>query len=557
MDIKFANNIELKDLPVETDRYALLEAHSRVHAQALDEVPVLGFIGPAAFNSNVIELDMSEAVLRAMSTASDEAYASEMPYQIMSCGIVVDATGPAGRPVKAAVTTRHQDSALAPDLLEVAREAAVKPNTFQIGDVNWGERSAVRFEPLDPNWPLAVNGRIGMDALKNSILTLWPEREMIALRAKALPSPFPEAEQAYFLAFADQDAQGVAEYIDTGGRQRLIDEACLELWSIRRENNESSIDEQKSALDIIAENYTPERRTEVILLLTDRLERSLRLHKDELIAHALELAIREASRSSKFTAVHDVHLEIGRRALASGDIRKARRHLLSAAFGMPKNAECNFWLGEVYRETGRLRRAWSRYFQALLDEQLKPDDPLRFQALERLETLNRDPEFRKDFDMIDAEQYMAGRLADSEFYAETRYRFMRMHKPHHARMAELFVDSSEATGGGMELAFHALEQFFENELVLLSWHLDDPLHSEASRKRIDTYANPSVPMVVIDGTTKFDTVFGDGRKPGIDAARHYPLLREACLPENAPEASTWQIAGEIELDGEQIQLEVS
>jgi hypothetical protein len=276
-----------------------------------------------------------------------------------------------------------------------------------------------------------------------------------------------------------------------------------------------------------------------------------------LVEHALQLAIRESSKAIKQTSIHDVHVRIGRRAFAKGDINLARRHLLSAAFGMPRNAECNFWLGEVYQKTGKLRRAWSRYFQALLDEKLEKEDPLRAQALERLTALNRDPEFRKDFNMIDAEEYMAGRLANSEFHAETRYRFVKNRHPHRARMAELFVDSSRELGGGMELAFQALSEFFDDELVLVSWHLNDPMHSEAAHKRLAFYQKPSAPLVVIDGTTLFNEPLGDGKKPAEDAARHYPLLRDACLPATAPDSTAWKISGGIQADGGRLKVGIS
>ena len=429
VDIDFGNGVELKGIPIQTERYPLLESHTRLHAAALGEVPVVGFIGPAAFSSNVIELDMAKELLRTMGVASDEAQEKEMPYELMSCGIVVKGTGPAGTPVQAVLTTRSQDSVLAPSVLKVARDKGSKPNVLIIDEVDWGERSAIRFEPLDETWPQEVNAVIGTDALVNSTVTLWPKRKMIAIRPGA-SSPFPDQEQQYFLALADRNPDAVAKFIDGNPRRRLLDEACLNLWTIRLEDTKSSLADLKSALDTVAAKYTAERRSEALLNLADTLEQINRDHRDELVEHALQLAVRESSKATKQTAIHDVHVRIGRRAFAKGDLQAARRHLLSAAFGMPRNAECNYWLGEVYQKTGKLRRAWSRYFQALLDESLEKEDPLRAQALERLTELNRDPEFRKTFNMTDAEEYMAGRLADSEFHAETRYRFVRNLHPH-------------------------------------------------------------------------------------------------------------------------------
>jgi hypothetical protein len=119
VDIDFGNGIKLTQIPIETERYPLLEVHTKLHASALNEVPVVGFIGPAAFNSNVIELDMAKELLRMMGIATDEARALEMPYELKTCGIVVKGTGPAGNPVQAVLSTRIHDSALAPSLAQV------------------------------------------------------------------------------------------------------------------------------------------------------------------------------------------------------------------------------------------------------------------------------------------------------------------------------------------------------------------------------------------------------------------------------------------------------
>jgi hypothetical protein len=556
VDIVFPNGIELMGIPIECERYLFLETQTRLHAKDLDEVPLVGFIGPAAFKSNVIELDMAKELLRTMGVATDQAQKLEMPYELMSCGIVVNGTGPAEAPVRAVLTTRSHDTVLAPPMLKLARDRSAKPNTLNIGKVAWGERSAIRFESLDMKWPPDVNAVIGTDALSNATVTLWPKRNRLAIQP-GLTAPFPDLEQQYFLAVADHDADAVMKFIHAGPRRRLLDEACLKHWEILIADDGSSPVDLKSALDTIAAKYSQDRSCETLLDTADKLEKTEREHREELVKHALDLAVLQSSKAVEQTAIHDVHVRIGRRAFAKGDLPLARRHLLSAAFGMPKNAECNFWLGEVYRESGKPLRAWSRYFQAILDEMLLKEDPLRAQALERLTTLNNDPEFRKTFDMPEAEGYMAGRMPASEFHAETRYRFVRDRYPHHARMVELFVDSSGKLGGGMQLAFQALAEFFQNEIVLISWHLDDPMHSEASRKRLATYLEKSAPLCVIDGKPMFDTAHGSGERIAEDAAIHYPPLRDACLSETAHVPSGWEIKGNLHADRDRLKLGVS
>lgn len=556
VDIEFKNGVRLKGIPLETERYRLLEDHTRLYAKELDEVPVVGFLGLPAFQNNVVELDMGRELLRTMGMASDEARAEEMPYEAKRCGIVVQGAGPAGAPVQAALTTRSHDSVLAPDLLKTAREKGAKPNVLEVGKVSFGDRSAIRFEPLESHWPESVNAVIGADALKSCTVTVWPKRRKIALRPQPT-TPFPVEEQEYFLALADRNAEGVIKFMEGAPRRRLLDDACLSLWSIRLEDPRSTPAALKDALGVIADRYRPERRSETLLEIVDKLERSRHGNREELIEHGLKLAIRESGKAVEQTAIHDVHVRIGRRAFAKGDLKQARRHLLSAAFGMPKEAECNYWLGEVYRQSGRLRRAWSRYFQAILDERLKEEDPIRQLSYRRLAELNRDPEFRKTFNMVVAEQYLAGRLADSEFHAKTRYRFLKGAFPNHVRIVEFFIDSSKPDTGGMELAFQALDEFFQGDVALVAYHLNDPMHTEASKNRLAFYEKESAPLAVFDGKPVLETAIGDGKKPAEDAAENYPQFRNVCLPETAVEESDWQIGGDIARADSLLKMDLS
>ena len=556
LDIEFKDGVKLMKIPLDTERYPMLETHTRLYAQELDEAPVVGFIGPAAFKSNVIELDMSKGLLRTMGLASDSARAAEVPYEALACGFVVGGTGPGGVPLRAVISTQRNDLALSPAVLAMAKEKGFKSNEIKLAEVSWGERSAIRFEPLAETWPETVNAVIGAEALASCTVTIWPKRNTIAFETTADPD-FPEAEQQYFFALADRNSEAVLKFIESNPRRRLLDEACLNLWIIKLDDPSSTLAELKGALETIAGHYAAGRRSETLLNLTDTLEATNHVQREELVETALQLAIREAGGAVEQTAIHDVHVRIGRRAFAKGDLQQARRHLLSAAFGMPRNAECNYWMGEVYRETGKLRRAWSRYCQALLDEKLEDEDPVRALALTRIGELNRDPDFRKEFDMITAEEYMSGRLESSEFHAETRYRFQKDRNPHHVRMVEFFVNSSDEFGGGMELAFQALDEFFEGEVVLVSYHLDDPMHSEAARKRLDFYNKKSPPLAVFDGKPMFDEALGKGEVPSEDAAIHYPLLRDACLTESAPEASAWTVDGVLGGEGDRLKLGVS
>jgi hypothetical protein len=544
-DIEFAGGVQWLGIPVRVEKVPQLSALTMQYANELKEVPIIGKVGPLAINSNVIELDLHSQLLRAMGIASEAANAAEMPYEITPQGLVFNGVGPGDKPLKAVLATRTEDLILDASFLPAARSAGTRPNVLQVGKVLFGDLAAIRFKNLRDEWSESVNAVIGAEALQNCAVTLWPKRKMIAFVAHPAP-PFPDAEQAYFFALADQDAEGVAKFISSNPRRRLMNEACLELWAMRLADPKSTLDALKAALDTVVTHYQADRRSAALVQVADDFEKSSHPNREELAVYALQLAVKESGSAIQSTAAHEAHLRLGQRAISRGDLTLARRYLLSAAFGMPKDGKCNFWLGELYGQSGALRRAWSRYFQTTLDMKLnKPtgEDPIRVQAKERLDTLNADPEFRKIFDMITAEEYMAGRLADAEFHANSRYRFVKSRHPGHVKLVEFFVNSSDKSTGGMELAFQALDEFFEGDVALLAYHLDDSMHSPAARDRLNYYKKNSSPFAIFDGKPVLDAVAPGGETIAENAAVNYVAFQDASLRKTADSNSAWEFDG--------------
>ncbi len=563
VNVEFKNGFKIKNIPLESDKYSLLVDHTKIFASKLKEVPVIGFIGPKAFSNNVLELDVAKGLLRIMGIASDDARKTEIPYSLMSCGLVVDGKGPGGSALRVNLSNIIQDSLIAPYILREAKKNKTIPNTLIVGQevtnknpINWANRSAIRFEDTDNTWPISVNAIIGADALSKAIVTIWPKRNKISVRPSTA-SKTPPNEQKYFFALANKNTDQIKKFISSTPRRRLLDDACLRLLDIHTNNTESSTEQIKDALNIIAKHFRPERCSEQLLDIADNLETIQLKNRNALIQHTLNLAIRESTKAVQQTTVHEVHLRIGRRAFSSGDLKIARRHLLSAAFGMPHEAECNFWLGEYYKETGKLRRAWSRYFQVLLDDSIEPDDPTRIEALNRINTLNSNPEFRKTFNMVEAEEYMAGRLEAAEFHAESRYRFMKKNYPNHVHMVELFIDPTNPDSGGMELAFQAIDEFFKGKVMLAAYHIKGPLATKAAAKRLAFYSKKVAPLIAIDGKPMFDTFLGEGERPAEDAALHYPEIRNATIQKENIESTDWKLTGNLKNNNDNISLEIS
>ena len=250
-------------------------------------------------------------------------------------------------------------------------------------------------------------------------------------------------------------------------------------------------------------------------------------------------------------AAHGVHVRLGKLAFNNGDIKQARRHLLSAAFGMPKDAECNFWLGEVYRKMDKPIRAWSRYFQAMLDPKVSAE--VLAASMERLDEMNRDPAFRETFNMVIAEQYMAGRLEDFEFHAPSRHSLVKDEFPGRVKLVELFTNATDPANGGMQLAFQALDEYFEGDLALIEYHLNDPMHSEVAAGSPEILCEPTPAA----GRFRWDCRCARGcpagrkrwRKTRADISRHFAM--RASSRKVAPE-SGWTLDAKMSQDGTKV-----
>ena len=114
--------------------------------------------------------------------------------------------------------------------------------------------------------------------------------------------------------------------------------------------------------------------------------------------------------------------------------------------------------------------------------------------------------------MVVAEQYMAGRLEDAEFHAPSRYTLAKNKFPGHVKLVEFFTNATKPETGGMQLAFQALDEYFEGAVALIGYHLDDPMHSEAAASRLKYYRGAWAPLAVFDGKSVLSLEFFRGRE---------------------------------------------
>jgi hypothetical protein len=215
---------------------------------------------------------------------------------------------------------------------------------------------------------------------------------------------------------------------------------------------------------------------------------------------------------------------------------------------MPRDPMVNLWMGELYEQSGKLTRSWSRYVQAAISD----DAPS--EALVGLDRLNRNPLFRASFTMTDAEQLLEGRIL--EFHPADR------HRPDGGaasapgvRLVELFTCVDHAETVAPELAFGGLRDYFEHsDVAFVEYHLAvpeaDPLASEVSASRAEFYELRGTPAACFNGGS-LKTEGGNSD----DVEAIFSAYKSVCLqPQSA--AGPWRLDGRVSVARESITGEL-
>ena len=92
----------------------------------------------------------------------------------------------------------------------------------------------------------------------------------------------------------------------------------------------------------------------------------------DFVIAAGELGIESGRKDRYPNAVHEIHSKMGDVLLEKQEGRRAWKHLLSAAFGLPEDGMVNLNLGRYYEQEGRYKRAFSRYVQACIKPESGP-----------------------------------------------------------------------------------------------------------------------------------------------------------------------------------------
>jgi hypothetical protein len=552
------NDLQLPRLPARVGESEVLEELTREHAPELGEIPATAVVGLRAFGEFTPQIDFVESLIRLLPLRENAIgggafiHAGEprpgaaadngalIPFEVRDGRLCLQAEGPEEFPLTVLLSTLQHDTLIDATTTALLDAPGGQLEVLQIGRLNVAAEVALRPEDLSSGWAGQRDAVLGTGFLSSYRMTVDLGRRQLALERVRQPR-FPEEERAYFVARANDDADAIESFLEQHASSRLVGEASVRLIHLRLEQTPRDVAAVRRAVRLRAQRATDSKRARVMVALADRLMATDEQSDRDVAREALGLGLEYAADDPDARAVHDIHARLGRISLHDGNLQEARRHLLSAAFGLPRDPLVNLWLGQVYERSGKLSRAWSRYVRSALAGDPPPE------AWGCLDRLNRDPAFRAGFSMRDASDLLEGHVV--EFHPPDR--FMRDHDPACPAvcLVELFTCVDHAQTAAAELAFGGLWEYLaDTNVVLLTYHLPypepEPLVSEVALSRARFYGLDATPVALFDGGDAVD-LGGDESA----ASEVYEAYRMRCKPPATSHSAPWRVVGEALLEG--------
>ncbi|MHC4989614.1 MAG: tetratricopeptide repeat protein [Planctomycetota bacterium] len=414
-----------------------------------------------------------------------------------------------------------------------------------VGTVTCGSHDLapyVAFRPEDvvQAHPAGVLGVIGINLLQ-SFRVVVDRRTALATVRPHRAAEFPEADLAYFRAMTTEDKQLVETWLEEHREHRLGREAAELLLTLHLEEV-ADAETLRRATKWVNDTMVEDLRTTRML---DLMEEMSNEGETDLVIVAGEIGIESGRKDRYPDAVHKIHGRLGELLLERGEDREAWRHLLSAAFGLPEDGLINLNLGLYYERTGRYRRAFSRYIQAVIKEESGP------RALEGLQRIDGELEDTERLSLEVIERMIAGKVRSDT--APVKFK-PSVDEPVTNRtvLVEFFTNAyvgNEQRGAiGGALGNQRLLTHFEPEhAVFLSHHLPgarpDPLVNPLAVHLAERLGVDRPVVQVIDGRSMAP---GAGRWR--DAEQIYEMARQEVLAA-LTEPSEYVIDLEARLEG--------
>jgi len=548
------------------------------NAPALEEIPVFAIIGLGAFGRGGVILELNKKVIRILTPkeldlamkqplkSDDEKLHKSviLPMVKNQWGYEIAGESAGDIPIRVMFSTAHHDTCIDTGGLKTAALFGGQDDYLNISGIKMSDYAAGRFVDLNTKFGMPVGAIIGTAALQYFNLTIDPSKNRLKIKqtrvmrsAKTISS-----ERTFFKALADKDADGIEAYLEKNNKTRLSEEAAFALTRIRLQSKPYDQQATKRAVAMVDEYSVIHRRCRYLNSIVDFMASMTidPVEKAEIMSYTLKLALACSSKDLEGTAAHQVHLRLGKTALAQKNIRLARVHLLSAAFGMPKHPETNYFLGLVYEKINNKLCAWSRYAQAILSGGDK--DPIPADAYTRFHNMINDPEFRNNVSIIELEQMLEGRLPEGmEFHPDDRFTDKENKDKPHVKLVEHFTSTWDVDSTIAEVAFGGWSDFFQDSDVAIivygrTGQVIDPLATPIGDTRAKIYGVREGGTTVFDGVNKksHSMIFDPGQAL-VAVEEVYSNLQELAFDvEN--KSSAWSINGQAKQEEKNVSGKV-
>ena len=466
------------------------EKFTKFHSPELGEVALVGTIGAEILKDYYIVFDLRHGLMHlAPPKEAEEDAAAEavegttvVPITLTNDLVWFTTQYEDGRPGALALGTARYDSIIDADVCAARGKPAGDVGALSVGGVDLAKYVAFRPEEVRQVHADGVVGVTGLNFLEHFRVEVDRENHFVRF-TETLPAAFPKADLAFFRARAEEDGDEMEAFLEGWPKERLSGEAAQLLVDLRLEED-ASAEIFARALRWVNDATAQDLRATAMLDLMKKLAEE---GKPDHVVAAGAIGIESGRKDRYPNAVHKIHGKMGAVLLEAGEAREAWRHLLSAAFGMPEDGMINLNLGRFYEQSDRIRRAFSRYVQAVI---VPESGPMALAGLERLQAKMPGGE-RFSVDLV--ERLIAGRV--DNFGIATKFKPTEATDNNRVVLAEFFTNAEfEAALGGALGNEGMLSHFPRTRVAALSYHLPspqiDPLVNElavftAGRRNVD------------------------------------------------------------------------
>lgn len=528
VDVTFPEH-EIKGIDPNVARLRFLEYLTMEYAKELEEIPVVGILGAPAWGRHRLQIDYEKSRFRLLprkvvkptedteppKPAEEGAPPAEAPAKEGKKpppGVPVGETVTIPmrlrdgsfrfrvrvndqRELLCAIATAEADTWIDQDLAASLGHPAGDVESARLGEVDLAKYVALRPGEAPRSFDDQPDVLLGNNFLSNFDVVLDPFRSVMELTAYR-PAKFPKEDQQVFRALALEDPDGLVEFLKKHVSHRMARDAGQALLKMRLADDPLDESELNEAVTLRAKSTPAKRRSRVMLDLVKRTREENPSAFAMLRKTALDEALAGADKDEDADSVHKTRSEIGGLLMEEGELKKAYRHLLSAAFGLPRDGMVNLRLGKFFEKKGKHARAWSRFLMAAITKDAGPDG---MKGLKRLaDTMG----VTTPYDVDEMERALEGRVP--AFEPASTYRPKGKKKPSRVVLAELFTGAHCRPCLAADLGFDGIMAHFrKGEVVLIEHHLPvpapEPLVSPAALERAQEVEVRGTPAAFVDG----------------------------------------------------------